>query len=295
MTPRGVTYFGLVINLLLTLSKVLVGWLANSRALVADGLHSLSDLASDVAVLWGLRKSDEPPDADHPYGHRRFQTSVGLAIAVLLFAGAVYVIVDSLISWHETDEGPNSWWAFWVAVASIVLKEILFQLTWVVGERQRDAAVLANAWHHRSDAFSSIAAAAGIGGTLIGGPSWGFLDHVAAIVLAAFLLAVGWRIGRQAMDELMDRAPAPRVIRQIEAIVARVPGVSSYHAVRARRVGGRIEMDIHIQVDGEISVHDGHEIAAHVKHSLREANLGVESAIVHVEPREEEPGKSDMR
>lgn len=285
LTPRGVTIAGAIGNVALSVAKIAIGWGTHCRALIADGFHSLSDLVSDLAVLWSQHKSGQPPDRDHHFGHRRYQTLISLFIAVALILVAVGIAAESIFAWGVEHRAITSWAPFWAAIASIVVKEVMFQVTWFVGRRHRDVAVVANAWHHRSDAFTSVAAAAGIAGAVVGGPAWGFLDHLTAVLLAVFLIGAGWRICGEALNEFLDRAPSPEIVQALSEIIGKVPGVRSYHAIRVRQTGGMIEMDVHIQVDGQMTVQQGHEIAAHVKQSLRNADLGVSSAIVHVEPK----------
>lgn len=281
---RRVTALSVVVNAGLGLSKAGVGLAGHSTALIADGLHSLSDLASDLAVLWAIRAARRPADADHHYGHQRYESLVTLLVGFLLIVAALYVGIHSLVTLGERHTGPLNWWPFWVAVASILLKEVLFWITRTVGRSTRNRAVIANAWHHRTDSFSSVAAAAGIAGTLLGGPRWQFLDHLTGVVLAAFLVSVGVRIARDAARELSDHSPDPDQQRRMSAAVGSIPGVNGFHAFRARRTGGLVEMDIHILVDPDISVRAGHAIASEVENRLLAGFAEVSSVIVHVEP-----------
>lgn len=291
---RRVTLWGLAANVALTASKVVVGLLANSSAIIADGLHSGSDLASDFAVLWGIHASRRPADADHHYGHSRYETVAALFVGLLLVVAALFVGVESIITIGQPHDGIRNWWPFSMAVASVAIKEVLYWWTRAVGIKHRNPAIAANAWHHRSDALSSIAAAIGIGGAVLGGPRWAFLDHLTAVVLAAFLITIGVRITRESLTKLTDRAPDPAALRGMLEVISRIPGVVSFHAFRARHAGGGglIEMDVHVQVDPTISVHQGHEIATRVEHEMRLANPDVAGVVVHVEPadaRQPEP------
>lgn len=283
---RGVTLWGLAINVVLTVGKIGVGLLSRSSAIVADGLHSTSDLASDVAVLWGIHAAKRPADADHHYGHARYEAIVALFVGLLLIAAACYVGIESLLTIGHRHGGIRNSWPFWVAVASIVLKECLYWLTRAVGRRYCNPAIVANAWHHRSDAFSSIAAAAGIAGTLVGGPRWAFLDHLTAVVLAAFLIVIGIRIARDSLRKLADTAPNPAAVEELRRAIAGIPDVRGHHALRARCAGAgdAIEMDVHVQVDPSLSVGRGHDIATLVEEEVRRVNPGVASVVVHVEP-----------
>lgn len=286
---RRVTALSIVVNAGLGLGKTGVGLAGHSTALIADGLHSLSDLASDLAVLWAIRAARRPADADHHYGHQRYESLVTLFVGFLLVAAALYVGIHSLVTLGERHTGPLNWWPFWVAVASILLKEVLFWLTRTVGRRTSNRAVIANAWHHRTDSFSSVAAAAGIAGTLLGGPRWQFLDHLTGVVLATFLVYVGVRIARDAARELSDRSPDPEEQQRMAAVIGSIPGITGFHALRARRSGGLVEVDIHVLVDGNITVRAGHSLASEVESRLYAEFPEVASVVVHVEPADSRP------
>lgn len=284
MTPRGVTWLGLAIDCVLAVSKILVGLLLGSRALLADGLHAASDVVTDVVVLAGLRAGDKPPDADHPYGHRRIETLVGMFIGAALLAAAGWIIYDAVATLRGPAEAGHGVWPFAMALASVPVKEILFRVTRAVGRRTRNITLHANAWHHRTDAFTSIAAAAGLAGAAFGGAKWQFLDPVTALVLASFLIVVGVRIIAAGASELVDRAPGRDVIVNIKQAVVKTRGVVSFHAVRARRIGGRVDMDVHVQVDPTLTVEQGHAIASAVKWQILESQSDVASVVVHIEP-----------
>ncbi|MEO0020502.1 MAG: cation diffusion facilitator family transporter [candidate division WOR-3 bacterium] len=286
---RQVTFTGLIINILLTAGKITAGILGASSAIIADGLHSLSDLASDIAVLWGISAAKQPPDEDHHYGHSRYETIVALFVGILLVAAALFVAGEAILTLSQRHTALRNWVPFYMAIASIILKELLYWWTRAVGRRFHNPAIIANAWHHRSDAFSSIAAAFGIGGALIGGERWSFLDHLTAVILASFLVYIGIRIIRSSLQKLSDRAPEPKAIDHLHQTISQIPGVKSFHAFRARHAGAGnlIEMDVHIQVDPEISVRAGHEIATKVEEEIRRSNPDVKTVVVHIEPHTE--------
>lgn len=286
-SARGVTWLGVVVNSVLSAVKITGGLLLGSQTLFVDGLHSASDLTTDAAVLLSLGVSGRPPDPAHPYGHRRVGTMVALAIGLVLAAAAVWIAwraLTALASGHS--HRVVGVWAMILAAASIPAKEILYRLTMAVGRRTGDLAVTANAWHHRSDAFTSLAATAGLAGVAFGGPRWAFLDDVTALVLAAFLLIVAVRIAGQAVDELVDRAPSEATQAAIRRAVTAARGVRSFHAFRARRVGGRVAVDVHVQVDPMLTVRQGHDVAAAVKHRVLDADDHVVEVMVHIEPAE---------
>ncbi len=289
---RRVTVAGMVLNILLSGGKVLAGIVASSSAIIADGLHSLSDLASDIMVLWGIRAAKMPPDEDHHYGHFRYEAVTALLVGVLLCGAALFIAGEAIYTISQRHGGVRNWLPFYMAISSIVTKELLYWWTRAVGRKFNNPAVIANAWHHRSDAFSSIAAAAGIAGALIGGERWSFLDHLTAVLLASFLVYVGVRIVRDAWYRLCDQAPRSDTQQQMKNAIRAIPGVRGFHAFRARHAGAgnRIEMDVHIQVDPSISVQQGHEIASQVEQEIRRTNPDVSNIVVHIEP---EGGKKE--
>jgi len=286
---RNVTLLGLAANLVLAAGKIAAGVVFFSQIILADGLHSLSDLVTDLAVLAGLQVSGKPADVHHHYGHRRVSTLVALFIGIALLVAAAYIVYSAIEAIHaQLDGRPKQAVRPLVpliaALVSVVVKESLFRVTRAVGRRTGDRSLAANAWHHRSDTFTSIAAAAGLIAVLIGGADWWFLDPLTALVLSAFLMTVAIRIMKNSAAELIDQAPAATKMARIEEAVAETPGVQTYHGVRARQVGGKVEMDVHVQVDGQMSVRQGHDIASDVRRRIVEVDPSVAQAIVHVEP-----------
>jgi cation diffusion facilitator family transporter len=284
LTPQGVTWLGVAGNASLAAGKVAAGLLFGSQTILADGMHSASDLVTDAAVLAGVRAAERPPDAAHHYGHHRATTLVAMFVGLGLLGVAGWIAYQAVATLHHPGNGVVGAWPFWMAVISIPVKEGLYQVTRHVGKRAKNVALQANAWHHRTDAFTSIAAAAGLAGVTFLGPDWAFLDSVTAVLLSGFLVVVAVKIIRQGIDELMDRAPRRRTMETIERIVADTPGVQSYHAVRARCVAGQIEMDLHIQVDPELTVREGHDIATEARRRVLDAGLDVLHVVVHTEP-----------
>jgi cation diffusion facilitator family transporter len=291
ISPRAVTLLGMAVNVALAIGKILAGLAFGSQTILADGVHSASDLITDIAVLAGLGVSSKPADPSHPYGHRRVATLVALFVGGALIAAAAGIAFDALKTFQklitaQAVDQIQPLWPFVAACVSVPSKEILFRLTRRVARRVHDSSLEANAWHHRTDAFSSIAAAAGIAAVWIGGETWRFIDPLGAMILAAFLITVGLRVIWTSASELIDRAPDDGLMNDIEIIVAETPGVQSHHAVRARMLAGRLEMDVHVQVDPTLTVHDGHEIASDVRRRIRAAQPRVQEVIVHVEPDE---------
>ena len=288
LSPQAVTWAGLMCNGALGAAKVLAGLLCHSQAILADGLHSASDLITDVVVLAGLRVADKPADDCHPYGHRRVATLVAMFVGGALIGAAVWVLHDAITSLHEpAGPGVSGLLPLGLALATIPIKEGLYQLTRWVGRRTDNVALLANAWHHRSDAFSSMGAAVGLAAVAAGGPEWAFVDSLTALLLAAFLTTAAVKIIRTSASELVDRAPSAATLADIERAVTDTGGVRSFHGFRARQIGGKITMDIHVQVDPALTVGQGHDIATAVRSQVMDAAPRVVQAIVHVEPAED--------
>ncbi|MFH1689783.1 MAG: cation diffusion facilitator family transporter [Candidatus Eisenbacteria bacterium] len=291
LTPRSVTWSGIVVNVVLSLAKVGVGLTLRSNALLADGLHSVSDLVTDSAVLVGLRISSRPADEDHHYGHRRVTTLVTLFVGAALLATAGWIVYNAIVTYGEAHGRAMGTLPFWVALLSIAPKELLYRLTIRVGRDAGDTSVIANAWHHRSDAFTSIAAAAGLAGVAFGGPEMAFLDHLTAVVLSAFLAVTAFRFISESVSELIDVAPDAAVMERIDRTVSETPGVVEHHQLRLRKMAGSVLLDVHVHVDPELSVVDGHDIASEVQERLLGCGCNVVEAVVHVEPAEDGPGE----
>jgi cation diffusion facilitator family transporter len=284
MTPRTVTLAGLGVNAGLAAAKIAVGLLSGARALLADGFHSVSDLVSDGAVLLGLRYSGRPADEDHHYGHRRVATLVSLGVGLSLLGTAGWIIYDSITSYGSERGIEDGILPLAVALGSMVPKEALYHVTRRIGLKARDPSVVANAWHHRTDAFTSLAAAAGIAGATFGGERWAFLDGFTAALLAAFLAVAAGRIVRDAVCELTDRAPGGEMVRRIGEAIDDVHGVRSSHRLRVRSMAGALVLDVHILVDPHLSVYEGHDIATAVQERVESCGCDILEAVVHVEP-----------
>jgi cation diffusion facilitator family transporter len=280
-----------VTNVLLAGVKLAVGVIGRSQTLVSDGLHSVSDLVTDGAVLAGLHISGRPADQDHHYGHGRVTTLVTMFVGTALLATAIWIVYNAVATYREPHGHPSGALPFWIALVSIVPKELLYRVTRRVGLSAGNASVVANAWHHRTDAFTSIAAAAGLAGVAFGGPDWAFLDHITAIVLSTLLGLAAIRFIHDSVSELMDAAPDGGVIGCIEDAISGTPGVRRFHDLRVRRIAGSLMLDVHIHVDPDLSVVAGHDIATEVRERLLSCEFDVAEALVHVEPavRHEDP------
>ena len=285
-TGLGVTVAGAGINIALSAAKITAGLMFHCQTVLADGVHSLSDLISDLAVLISIHWGNQPPDEKHPYGHRRVHNLAGLSIGIMLLVTSVWIGYRAVTSLFHLETGIVGWIPLALAAATVPAKEWLYHWTRRVGLRTHNSAIAANAWHHRTDAFTSLAASAGIAGAMFLGGDWAILDPVCAFLLAGLLAASSLRMLYQTANELMDRAPHKAELAAMERVIQETPGVLDYHAIRARRTGGLIEMDIHIQVEGSLTVAQGHAIAGRVRHRMFEAEPSLQEVIIHIEPYE---------
>lgn len=283
---RRVTWLGLLGNLGLCALKLAGGVLGNSQAVVADGVHSLTDSSTDITILLGVGFWSKPPDSTHPHGHRRIETLITTAIGILLMAVAAGLAYRAMATLQTPRDHAPGWIAFAAAVVSILSKEGLFRWTASVGRRIKSSAILANAWHHRSDAFSSapVAVAVLVARTM---PGWAFVDHLAGAVVAVFIFRAGLQIAWPAVKELVDVGASEEELERIRRLACETPGVRDIHDVRTRYVGGSIKVDLHVLVDGDMSVQHGHEIAEAVKQRLVDSGPDVVDAEVHIEPLED--------
>lgn len=283
---KRVTWIGLVINVALSALKFTVGAVGRSQAIVADAVHSLSDLLTDVAVLLGLRFWSAPADKTHPYGHRRIETMVTTIIGAALLIVGVGIGYNAVTTAREPHPAPPGSIALIGAAVSIVLKEWLYRWTLVVGKRIKSTAVIANAWHHRSDALSSIPALAAVGVAVIA-PRFAFVDHIGALIVSLFIIKAAWNIVAPALADLADRGGSDRDREQIAELAMSVPGVNSVHALRSRRVGSGLYVDLHVLVDGAMSVRKGHAISEQVKQAILAKGPDVLDVVAHLEPIED--------
>ena len=286
---RRVTLGGMMGNVALSALKAASGWLAGSQALLADAVHSASDLVTDVAVLMGVRYWTAPADEEHPYGHGKIQAVVAAAIGLVLVAVAFGIgrtALQRLLAAADGNEpSAPAAFAFWIAVVSLVAKEAVYRWTRAVARRFRSSALEANAWHHRSDAISSIPVALALAVSYFV-PSLAWVDSLGALVVAVFILKAAWDVVKPAVEELTD-AEMPGKSAEVARIALRVKGVKGCHRVRTRRYGGVFQADLHVQVARTLSVVEGHAIGHAVRDAIRAAGIDVVDAVVHVEPMSE--------
>jgi cation diffusion facilitator family transporter len=280
-----VTWIGLSVNLSLMIIKFILGIVGKSQALIADAVHTLSDLLTDFAIIFGVPFWSKPADEEHPYGHQRVESIVTIIIGAVLAVAALRIGYEAMVTLRAPDLETPRWIALIGACLSLVIKEILYRWTVLSGRKLRSSAVVANAAHHRSDAISSIPVAFAIAvSTVI--PKWTFVDHLGAFVVSIFILISAWNILQPALLELIDTGMKEHMREEIASLILSVPGVLSYHEMRTRKSGPGWYIDIHIQVDPAISVKEGHDIASAVKHLLIQRGRDIIDVLVHVEPYE---------
>jgi cation diffusion facilitator family transporter len=283
---RKVTLIGSLVDFLLGVVKILVGWAAHSQALVADGIHSLSDLATDFVVLYAAKHSHREADEAHPYGHGRIETLTTVGLGITLLGVAFGIGYDAVRRMNDTELllHPGAL-ALVVASVSVIAKEIIYQYTKRAALKLRSNMLMANAWHSRSDAVSSIVVVLGVAGAMMGYP---YLDAVAAIAVAVMIAKIGFELIRSSTKELIDTALEPEVVENIRKEILDVDGVRALHMLRSRRSGGDALVDLHVQVDPRISVSEGHQIGDTVRRRLLERVDEVTDVTVHIDPEDDE-------
>lgn len=282
---RKVTWVSIAVNVVLTAMQVVVGIWSHSQALVADAMHTLSDVFADFFVLYANRKGAEAADAEHPYGHARYETAASLVLGVLLMATGAGILISAVERLQHMDSAPKiGVAAVWAAVFTLLAKEGLFRYMLAVGERLRSPMLIANAWHARADALSSLVVAAGVGGALLG---FAFADAVAAIVVGGMIVKTGGEFAWAAMRELIDTGVDADEVERIRDTIRATPGVVGLHELRTRRMAQKILIDAHIQVDAHVSVSEGHWIGEDVRRRVLAAHEDVIDLLVHVDPEDD--------
>lgn len=283
-----ITFVGSIVNFLLLVFKFVAGTLGRSSAMIADAVHSLSDFVTDVIVILFVRIAGKPVDDDHAYGHGKYETLASVIVGIMLG------IVGIGLAWNGTEktiaffkgvpiESPT-YLALTAAIISIISKEALYRYTVKAGKNLNSPALVANAWHHRSDAFTSIATLAGIGGALILGEKWRVLDPLAAVVVSGFIIKAAYSLMKPGIDELLEKSLPKEQVERISSIIASVPGVESFHRLRTRRIGANIAVDVHVKMDGNISLRRAHEIASLAERRLKEEYGRGTYVGIHMEP-----------
>ncbi len=284
-----VTLAGSAVNVVLLVFKFAAGILGGSAAMIADAVHSLSDFITDAVVILFVRLSSKPEDSDHEYGHGKYETLatslIGLAlmvVGVMIMFNGIRSIISALMGNTLPQPGMI---ALVAALLSIALKEWAYRFTIKVGHRLDSQAVVANAWHHRSDALSSIGTAVGIGGAILLGSKWSVLDPIAAVIVSVFIIRTAWQLIKQSAGDLLEQSLPEEMKREIEEIVARDPLAGEVHHLCTRRIGNRIAIEMHLRMPGNITLYESHLHATNIEHELRQ-RFGTSTHInLHVEPR----------
>jgi cation diffusion facilitator family transporter len=287
-----VTIWGVLVNIMLASTKLVGGVIGQSQALIADGLHSASDLASDGMVLLAAKHAGEDADEDHPYGHERFETIATVALGALLAIvglGIAYDAITALVS-DEVISPPHPF-TLWIAAISILSNEVLYHYTKYVGNNIRSKLLIANAWHHRSDAVSSIVVFIGSAGTQMDMPK---LDAYAAIVVALMIIKIGVELGYHSMQELVDKGLEPETVQKVRDKILEHEDVRHLHMLRSRTMGHKALVDVHIEVAPKLSVSEGHHISETVEKSLMENFEEINDVTVHIDPEDDEQEASTM-
>lgn len=275
------TWVSVVVNLVLTAVQIVVGMMARSQALIADGVHSMSDLVADGVVLLASRQSRKDADTDHPYGHHRFENAASLVLGGLLLAVGIGMLWSAVGKLRQPEDiPPVHLMALAVAVGTLAAKELLFRYMLKVAKRVKSSMLVANAWHARSDAASSLVVALGIVGNLAGYP---LFDPIAALIVGLMVGRMGWSFAWDALHDLMDRAVDESEVAAIRQTLLDTPGVSGVHDVRTRKMGDMILVDAHIEVDADITVEEGHDIAVEARQRVMQRHR-VLNLMTHVDP-----------
>ena len=282
-TGARLALFGLIVNVFLAAAKILAGVIGHAYVLIADGIESALDVGGSIVIWGGLTVAARPPDQTHPYGHGKAEPIAAVIVAAGVLAAAVVLAIESVREIFLPHHAPAPW-TLAVLVVTVIIKETLYRYTIRFGQKVESTAVKTDAWHHRMDALASIAAFIGISLALIGGKNWQSADNWAALVACALIAANGIRLARPAFYEIMDTAPGGKIVRSIRVVASSVPGVVEVEKCRARKMGLDYYVDLHVGVDGNISVHQGHEIAHRVKSAIQQSDSRIADVLVHIEP-----------
>lgn len=275
------TWVSVVVNLVLTTSQIAAGILTKSQGLIADGIHSLSDLVADFVVLVANHHSQKDADADHPYGHHRFETAASLVLGALLLAVGIGMLWSAFLKLEQPETVQKVHMAaLWVAGGALITKELLFRYMLSVAKRVKSSMLVANAWHARSDAASSLVVGIGIAGNLAGFP---ILDPIAAAIVGFMVAKMGWTFGWDALHDLMDRSIDEAEVAAIRRTLEDTPGIQGVHDIRTRKMGDMIVADAHIEVDANLSVESGHDIAVEARRRVMQRHR-VLNLMTHVDP-----------
>ncbi len=286
-----VTVVGAIVNFILAIIKIIIGTIGHSHALIVDGIHSFSDLISDALVVFAAKHGNQSPDDDHPYGHARIETAFAAVLGGILIAVGVGIVVDALERLTTGDIVTPESITIWVALVSVLSKEALYRYTLVYANRFNSSILKANAWHHRSDAVSSIVVLVGIIGSVSGIP---YLDAAAAVIVSVMIAKIGWDIAKESIEQLVDKGLDPDKVKFISAHIAEIPGVRNMHMLRTRQMGAEALLDVHVEVAPQLSVSEGHRISDEVSKELTREFSDINQVLVHIDPEDDEENSTSL-
>ncbi len=280
---KKITFLGLVLNILLSIIKFVIGFFGNSQAVIADAVHSISDTSTDIIILIGVKYWAAPPDAEHPFGHRKIESFITILIGLVLFSAACGIGYHAIATMNEIHGERLTMYTLIAPAISILFKEFLFRKTYQIGVKTNSSSVKANAWHHRTDALSSIPVLIAVAASLIN-PDLLFLDHIGAFIVAIFILILSFKIIFNNVNELIDTSISKEETLYLNQIIQNHASVKGCHKIRTRKLGSFIFIDLHLEVDGNLSVSQGHLISEEVKTRLMKGNLKIIDVMIHLEP-----------
>ncbi len=290
LAAKKSTLVSVVVNVVMSTLQIVIGFVAHSQALIADGIHSLSDLVSDFVVLFANHHSQKDADEDHPYGHQRFETAASMIVGGLLLAVAVGMLWSAFEKLKDPSSIPSVHHsALWIALFALIAKESLFRYMLRVAKQVKSSMLVANAWHARSDAASSLVVSVGIIGNLLGHP---ILDPIAALIVGLMIGKMGWEFGSDAFHDLMDRGVNEQEVQAIKQTLLTTPGVEGVHDIRTRKMGDMILVDAHIEVKGDLTVEQGHDIGLAARHAVMQRHR-VLNLLTHIDPISDVPLPDD--
>lgn len=284
-----VTIVGAVVNLILSIFKIIIGYIGHSHALIVDGIHSFSDLLSDAMVVIAAKQASQCPDENHPYGHARIETAFAAVLGGILITVGIGIVIDAMDRLTSGDIVTPSSMTLWVALLSVLSKEALYQYTLVYAKKLKSTILKANAWHHRSDAISSIVVLVGIAGSMYGIQ---YMDAAASVIVSMMIAKIGWDIAKESIDQLVDKGLDPEKVESIKAHILEIPGVSHMHMLRTRQMGSEALLDVHIEVFSRVSVSEGHRISDEVSAQLTQTFPDIAQVLVHIDPENDEAHSS---
>lgn len=282
---KRITLLGAALNILLSAIKIIFGWLGQSHALLADGVHSLADLLSDGMVVLAAHYGNQAADSNHPYGHKRIETAAMAALAVLLLATGVAIIYDAIEHLYYNNPHMPELIVLWIAIGSVIANELLFYATRRIARQTESALLEAQAWHRRSDAASSLIVVFGVAATLLG---YTYLDAIAAIIVGLLIIHMAVKLGWRSVSELVDTSIDAEALKNIQHVILQTPGVRTIHQLRTRQMANNILVDVHVLVDPYLSVSEGHFISQKIHTRLMQAVSAITDVTVHIDPEDDE-------